>query len=166
MHRPYFPTGAWSGLPARIQYNNLKKHFRIGRIKVSMIANNHPNYTVGFRFTERGRSFAFLTDNELFAQRGKTTYKQFVTFVRGVDLLIHDAQYTDDIYKMRLGWGHSTYNQVMNLARDARVKRVLFTHHDPASTDGYIDRIVKTVKRQFPGLRVEAAAEGRTIILK
>ncbi len=166
MHKPYFPTVTWSNIPAKISYKELKKEFRIGSLKINTIPNNHPNYTIGLKFTERKHSVVLITDNELFAKNGPTSYKQFVNFAKDAQLLIHDAQYTDEVYKSRIGWGHSTYNQVINLASDAGIKKVMFTHHDPSSSDEHIDKIVKAVKKQYPNQSVEAAAEGKTIILK
>ncbi len=165
MTRPYFPTITWLDVPAKIYYRRLKERFKIGSIRVQTIANNHPNYTVGLKFSEGATSIAFLTDNELFATSGQTPYMIFVNFLKKVDLLIHDAQYTDEGY--RIGWGHSTYNQVVKLAQDAKIKNIMFTHHDPfLGTDKAIDGVVKRLRKKYPGYNIQAAAEGKTIYFK
>jgi len=161
MTMPYFPTGL-AGLPAKIVFNDLKRTLSIGSIKIETIVNNHPNHTRGFKFTENNRSFAFLTDNEVRAQKGKTSYQKFVAFLQNVDLLIHDAQYTEEVYKTRIGWGHSTYQQVAELVNEAGVKEFMITHHDHSSSDRFIDRNIKEVRKKYPRLKIEAAAEGKS----
>jgi len=158
MTMPYFPMHL-SGLPARIVFNNLKKTLSIGSITIETIVNNHPNHTRGFKFVEDKKSFAFLTDNEVRAQDGKTSYKEFVNFVKNTNLLIHDAQYTDDVYKMRVGWGHSTYHQVAELAQDAGIKEFMITHHDHFSSDKFIDKNLKEVSKKYPKIKIGAAAD-------
>jgi len=165
MTLPYFPA-TLKDLRAKLRFKELKNRLKIGNMTIQTIPTNHPNYTVAFKFTEGKHCFAFLTDNELHAKGGNTPYKKFVNFVKGVDFFIHDAQYTDDIYQQRVGWGHSTYNQVMQLARDAGVKSVIFTHHDHGSTDQFIDDRIKELRGKYRTYHIQAAADGKTIILK
>ncbi len=161
MTRPYFPTD-FANLPSKITVKPLKKSITIGSIEIDTIVNNHPNHTRGLKFTEGKKSFVFLTDNELFAQDGKTPYDEFVKFITGSDFFIHDAQYTEEIYKKRLGWGHSTYGQVAKLASDAGVKNFMVTHHDHSSTDKFIEKNIKNLKKKYPKYKIEAAADGKT----
>lgn len=162
MNLPYFPTRL-SFLPSRIIFRELKERLKIGSLQIQTIINNHPNYTKGLKFIEDHKSIAFLTDNELFAKNCQTPYKKFISFVKGVDILIHDAQYTDKIYESKIGWGHSTYHQVMELAKDGQVKNVIFTHHDPFSSDEFIEGMLKNLKKKFPDYNIEAAACGMEI---
>jgi phosphoribosyl 1,2-cyclic phosphodiesterase len=165
MTKPYFPA-ALNDLPARITFKELKEHNKIGSLEVFTITNNHPDPTRGLKFSDGKNSFGFLTDNELHAQNNKTPYNSFVEFLKGVKFFIHDAQYTEQIYKNRNGWGHSTFDQVMKLAQDADVKTVLFTHHDHGSTDGFIDGVLKEYRKKYRDINVMAAADGKTILLK
>jgi phosphoribosyl 1,2-cyclic phosphodiesterase len=161
MTMPYFPTDLAS-LPAKIIFHDLKKKLEIGSVSIETIVNNHPNHTRGFKFTENKRTFAFLTDNEVRAQNGNTSYQQFVDFIKNTDLVVHDAQYTDEAYRMKIGWGHSTYQQVAELVQEAGVKHFMVTHHDHSSTDKFIEKNIKEVKRRFPKLKIEAAADGKS----
>jgi phosphoribosyl 1,2-cyclic phosphodiesterase len=160
MSFPYFPTITLSNLPAKFNFRELKTRLKIGPVQIQAMDMNHPNYTKGLRFSEKGKSLVFMTDNEIFYQNRMDQYKKFVKFVRGAKLLIHDAQYTDEIYPKKIGWGHSTYSQVMKLAQDSSVKHVVFTHHDPLSNDEFIDAVVKKYRKEFPRFKIEAAADG------
>ncbi|MBN2621285.1 MBL fold metallo-hydrolase [candidate division WOR-3 bacterium] len=166
MMRPYFPTVSWRDVPSSILYKKATLKFRVGSITIQTIPTNHPNYTIGLKFTEGKNSFAFLTDNELLARNHITPYKKFVDFVKNTNFIIHDAAYTEEIYKTRLGWGHSTYTQVMQLAIDAGVDHVIFTHHDPPTTDQAIDTILRDFRKKYPRKTIEAAADGKTINFK
>jgi ribonuclease BN (tRNA processing enzyme) len=105
----------------------------------------------------------FITDNELGAARGKRI-PEFVEFVRGCDLLIHDAQYVPEEISERRGWGHSTYEEVIALAKEAEVHNLLLTHHDPSRSDGDVEKIVALCREKLTAhskLRyVDAAREG------
>ncbi|MEO0137518.1 MAG: MBL fold metallo-hydrolase [candidate division WOR-3 bacterium] len=165
MHVPFFPTIKLTDLPARLAFKRVKNRFKIGNVAVQVIQNNHPNYTFGLRFSEDKKSAVFLTDNELYAPKPRTPYKKFVKFIQGADLLIHDAQYVDENYPNRIGWGHSTFNQVMQLAVEGGVKKVIFTHHDPSSSDEFINNILIKLRKQFPDYDLDAARTGTEIKL-
>jgi len=119
--------------------------FEIGSVKVVPIAISHPNGGSGYKFIEDGKSFVFLTDNELgFIHPGGLAYKDYVKFSLGADLLIHDAEYTPEEYKTFIDWGHSVYTDVLNLAFEAGVKKVGLFHLNQERTDREMDKIVKT----------------------
>jgi phosphoribosyl 1,2-cyclic phosphodiesterase len=162
MSFPYFPTITLANLPAQFKYRELKKVLNIGPVRIQTMEMNHPNYTKGLRFTEGGKSLVFMTDNELFYPKNKAKYRSFVNFARGAEVLIHDAAYSDEIYPKKIGWGHSTYSQVMQLANDSGVKHVVFTHHDPPTSDAFISDIVKMYRKAHPRFNIEAAADGKT----
>jgi phosphoribosyl 1,2-cyclic phosphodiesterase len=107
----------------------------------------------------------------------KIVFKELKNRMKIGDLLIetivnnhpdytYGLKFTEKIYEQRIGWGHSTHSQVMKLAKDAGVKNIIFTHHDHASTDKFIDKVLKDLRNKYPGQNIQAAADGRTIILK
>ena len=103
---------------------------------------NHPGGGHAYRIEEDGVSFAYITDNELYPQDNpQTTYDEWVEYCRGVDLLIHDAQYIENDMPAKHGWGHSLISQVRQLAVDAQVKNIAMYHHDPERTDAELDEI-------------------------
>jgi ribonuclease BN (tRNA processing enzyme) len=67
--------------------------------------------------------------------------KSFRDFLENADLVVADSQYTEKEYEQKHGWGHSTFECVYQLAKDARVKKLVFFHHDPARTDVELDEI-------------------------
>ena len=65
----------------------------------------------------------------------------------GVDVLLHDAQYTEDEYLQRVGWGHSSIEQVVTLARRSGVKQLVLFHHDPKHTDADLELMEAHARR-------------------
>ena len=84
----------------------------------------------------------------------------------GADLLIHDAQYTDEEYPAHVGWGHSTISQVMALAETAEVTTLAAFHHDPSHNDNQLDRLFAAAaeERDWP-FKLAPACEGVTLTL-
>ncbi len=131
---------------------------------------NHPDGGYGFKFTGKNGSFVFLTDNEIrYAHKGGRDRKDYVHFCKDASLLFHDAQYLETEYKMTRGWGHSTYQDALDLAIDADVKRLGLFHHDPDRTDNEIDRQVdwcrEYISNKGSSLECFACAEGMNLIV-
>jgi len=103
---------------------------------------NHPGGGYAYKVTDNGMSVAYVTDNELEPPNEiHTTYDEWVEFLFGVDVLIHDAQYTEDDMPHKHGWGHSLISQVRQLAVDAEIGALVMFHHDPNRTDSELDEI-------------------------
>ena len=165
MTPPNFPVN-FEEIRATIDYEETcALSFSVGSLAVTPIALSHPNQGIGYRFEEDGKSFVFLTDNELgFQHPGGLGRLDYVQFCRNADLLFHDAQYTDEEYKRTRGWGHSTYAQAIDLAIEAGVKSLVLFHHDPDRTDDDLDRQVERCRQRIEkagaALQCEPAAEG------
>jgi ribonuclease BN (tRNA processing enzyme) len=69
--------------------------------------------------------------------------RRLIEFVRGVDLLIQDAQYTPEEYTARRGWGHGSTDYVVDIAVEAEVRRLALFHHEPTHSDDDIDRMLE-----------------------
>ncbi|MCP4873887.1 MAG: MBL fold metallo-hydrolase [Gammaproteobacteria bacterium] len=139
-------------------------------IKVAKQALNHPGGGVAYMINENGVTCAYVTDNELdppYAQ--STNYDQWVNYLQGVDVLIHDAQYVEDDMPHKHGWGHSLISQVRQLASDAEVGTLVMFHHDPDRSDSELDEIQieneKYLKSHRAPTRSVCAAEGMSIHL-
>lgn len=129
----------------------------------------HPGLTLGYRLDSPHGSLAYLPDHEL--TLGETEFSSVPEWtsgydlVEGVDLLIHDAQYTLEEYKARIGWGHSTIEQALEFSKLAKVKTFISFHHDPSHNDHVLDAILDTaIQLNKPNFKVYSGQEG--MILK
>jgi phosphoribosyl 1,2-cyclic phosphodiesterase len=124
MDFPFYPV-PFDRLTSRVEYSGeCALAFRIDTIDISYIPLCHPNLGQGYRLEEAGKSFVFLTDNELsYPHRGGRSFEEYAAFARGADLLVHDAEYTPEEYEHRRGWGHSHYVEALELANRGRGKR-------------------------------------------
>ena len=139
-------------------------------IKVVRQALNHPGGGSAYKIDENGASLAYVTDNELDPPYATSTnYDQWVNYLHGVDVLIHDAQYTEDDMPHKHGWGHSLLSQVRQLATDAEVGTLVMFHHDPDRSDSQLDEIqienLIYLKSHRAPARSVCAAEGMQIHL-
>lgn len=151
-------------------FDDIKAVFPADSVRVRKKELNHPGRGSAYRIEEEGASCAYVTDNELMPpNETATSYDEWVEFCKGVDVLIHDAQYVEDDMPHKHGWGHSLVSQVRQLALDAEVRALVMFHHDPDRTDSQIDFIQKDNEQFFRGKRAPSvsvcAAEGMQIQL-
>ncbi len=144
MGPPHFPV-RYSDLIAAIRYQTACPYaFWIGSIQVIPIPLSHPHGGSGYKFIEDGKSFIFLTDNELgYTHPGGLRFEGYVNFCKNADLLFHDAEYTPEEYLERIEWGHSTYLNALELAIKAGVKKLGLFHLNRERTDAEMDQIVE-----------------------
>lgn len=149
MKDPFFPVRL-GGFPADIQFDpGLNQSFTIGSISVESIPTSHSLDSLGYKFTENGNSFVFLTDNELgYVHAQSRPIQEYIDFSRGADILFHDAEYTDEEYGCKKGWGHSSVSDVLDFALKADVGRLGLIHINQDRTDDQVDAIVGQC-RQF-----------------
>jgi phosphoribosyl 1,2-cyclic phosphodiesterase len=141
---PNFPV-KYSDVSAKISYKEgCPSEFEIGSVSVTSIRLSHPNGGSGYRFEEDGKSFVFLTDNELgFLHPGGLEVEDYLEFCEGADLLFHDAEYTPEEYSSTVEWGHSTYPSAIKLGVDAGAKKLGLFHMSQDRTDDQVDQIVE-----------------------
>jgi ribonuclease BN (tRNA processing enzyme) len=132
----------------------------------------HPREgTLIYRISAGGRSIAFATDVEFETseERPASQAKQrYLRFIQEVDVLIHDAQYSEDDYSgaeaaPTRGFGHSTSLMAAQVARKARVGQLILFHHDPGYADSDIHLLEQAARQVFPA--TTAAREGIEIFL-
>jgi phosphoribosyl 1,2-cyclic phosphodiesterase len=147
MAAPFFPIGL-EDLLADIKYDKtLNGVFNIGSIRVESIPTSHTDGGLGYRFIEDGKTFVFLTDNELgFDHPNSKGFQAYLDFSKDAELLIHDGEYTTDEYKTKVSWGHSSAQDVMDLAVKANVKKLGLFHISQDRTDDEMDEIVTDCK--------------------
>jgi phosphoribosyl 1,2-cyclic phosphodiesterase len=144
MAPPNFPV-KYSDITAQMSYPNAcPTKFDIGSVNVVPIALSHPNGGSGYKFIEDGKTFVFLTDNELgYIHPGGLSFEDYLSFSSDADLLIHDAEYTPEEYKSFMDWGHSVYTDALDLAQQAAVKKLGLFHLNQERTDKEMEKIVK-----------------------
>jgi phosphoribosyl 1,2-cyclic phosphodiesterase len=167
---PYFPV-PFGELKARFDFRGTDgARLSIGSTDISPVVLNHPNGGYGYEFRNGGRRFVFLTDTEVgYDHPGALPRSQYLEICRNADLLIHDAQYTEEEYRRTRGWGHSTYRAATEFALDAGARRLGLFHHDPRHTDRDIDRFVREcrrlIRKRRQALRCFGVREGMEIQL-
>jgi len=170
MSPPAFPVN-FEDVQSDITYHGAcRGNFSIGSVEIIPILTSHPNQGMGYKFIEDNRSFVFLTDNELsYKHPGGLDYKDYVDFSSDADLLLHDAEYTEEEYTTVKTWGHSMYKDALQLALDAKVKKFGLFHHNQQRTDAQIEKIVKDcqsiIEKKGSGLECFASYEGMEITI-
>jgi phosphoribosyl 1,2-cyclic phosphodiesterase len=143
--------------------------FEIEGIQVCVGLVLHPGPTLGYRLIEGGRSVVYIPDHEpaLGGLHGRDAAKWTSGYAlsRGADVLIHDAQYLDDEYTFRVGWGHSTPAHALALAELAEVGRLVTFHHDPSHSDEELDELHRAARGAAGKIEVVAGVEGLTFDL-
>ena len=185
MESPFFPIEL-NKVPANIRIEELKQRaFNLGEVQVLACPACHPGQCVGYRLSVAGTSMAFFPDNELrdnYAGNAQPqnaagrepagipdTESKLAEFVRGVDVLVMDSQYSALEYERHVGWGHGCVDKVVGLALQAQVKRLYLFHHDPDHDDMKIQEMAEQARKlaasRGGSLQVEAAREGLVVEL-
>ena len=187
METPFFPVSL-RDLSSNIAIEELKEmEFSIGKVRVQAKFANHPGICAGYRLFTSNGSIAFFPDNEPYellklhiADRDQTNIQdarsfaaaeraKLVEFLLDCDVLIMDAQYTDQEYEAHIGWGHGALSRVVSLALEAKVRKLILFHHDPSHNDNKIDDMLEgarlLVVESGRALEVEAGQEGAEIWL-
>lgn len=152
MLHPNFPVPLQI-MGADLKFNDIEvgKPLEIGEIKVETALLNHPGEAIGYRVNWRGYSAAYVTDTEHFPDR---LDENVLYLARDAEVLIYDATYTDEEYyaekSSKVGWGHSTWQEAVKVAKAANVKKLVIFHHDPLHNDEFLDRVGEQVAQRFP----------------
>jgi ribonuclease BN (tRNA processing enzyme) len=187
----YFPL-SMDQMPIELDFKEMApgEAFEAAGVKVTPHTMHHPIATFGYRLEEDGRSFVFATDQEPWSDPDELTEKvrvfkdegrpaaeiealwprQYIEWCRNADLLVHDAQYSGEEYRTHVGWGHSSFDYALLVARQSSARQLAFYHHDPMHSDHQIEAMVEEAlgseaHRKHRGLIAFPAAEGQEIVL-
>jgi phosphoribosyl 1,2-cyclic phosphodiesterase len=152
MLHPNFPV------PIQVMQSDLKFYdlfpgdvMQLGAITIETGPLNHPNTAMGYRVTYQGRTVVYATDTEHYPDQ---LDENLLHLARDADILIYDACYTDEEYHdpkaPKVGWGHSTWQEAIKLAKAAGVKKAVIFHHDPNHCDDFLDDVGVQVQSVFP----------------
>jgi len=168
-----FPV-TFDELGATVEFRALAGGHADADYSLDVYSVRHPGGALAYRMrtgNSRRTGLVYISDNELGDATGYDSpidwRARLVSFTRGASILVHDAMYTREEYEQHRGWGHSHYHDVVQLALDAGVSRVVLYHHNPERSDAEIDdRVAECralVAQRGAALEVIAAAEGLTL---
>jgi phosphoribosyl 1,2-cyclic phosphodiesterase len=165
MTQPNFPV------PLQVMGANLRFHnldygdkVKLGDVTISTGELNHPGGAMGYRISWRDYAVAYITDTEHLPDK---LDRHVLALADRADVLIYDSTYTDEEYyhpqTSKIGWGHSTWQEGVKVAKAAHVKKLVIFHHDPSHNDEFMDEIESQSMRVFPESIV--AREGMNIVV-
>jgi phosphoribosyl 1,2-cyclic phosphodiesterase len=164
---PFFPVQV-KELHGSIDFHEVEEDvFAIGSAKVRVRRVPHVGTTLGFRIEADGASVAYVSDHQTPDDR-QAVAPSVLELCDGADLLIHDAQYTDEEFATKSNWGHSTVEYAVHVAAEAGVHRLALYHHDPDHTDEILDGFAAAAAKAPGASQLEAlsvAAESTTVDL-
>lgn len=122
----------------------------------------HPqNGVMAYKISYKDKSVVYSTDREGYIGGDK----KLARFARNCNLLIHDAQYTEEDYSSTIspkqGFGHSTFDMALDIQKQAHAKLLAFFHLEPSYTDEKMMAIENEYKSKEPNCFV--AKEGLEI---
>ncbi len=129
-------------------------------VTISTAPLDHPDGATGYRIEYAGRSVAYITDTE---SRYDNYIGNITSLARGADLMIFDCTYTEEELISRAGWGHSTWQQGVQIADAAGARVFCLFHHDPDRDDSALDTLAGAVDAARAGTIV--AREGLVVNL-
>ncbi len=163
---PYFPVGL-DALPGTFDFHEVERDvIDIDGAKVTVAPVPHCGTTVGYRIDLEGVSVAYISDHQQPGEGATEVAAEVLELCQGVDLLIHDAQYTPEEFRTRSDWGHCTIEYAVEVAARSGARRLALFHHDPSHGDDQIDELLVQARGFAAGtgiVEVLAAAEGLTI---
>ena len=172
MTPPYFPIRV-GDLTGNVSFREVHdEQFMIGNARVTSRSVPHVGATLGYRIDCAGASVAYVSDHQQPSHDRTFVADAVLELCDRVDLLIHDAQYTEDEFVDRSHWGHCTIEYAIEVARQAKVRALALFHHDPSHHDEFLDGVsaeasrrcvevgLGTVFTAYEGLRVTLGPSG------
>ncbi len=162
---PLFPV-YFRNLTCKLFFHEIENSsFAIGPFSIQSYYIIHPGPTVGYRIQHRRGVFTYIPDHEPGLGRNGLiddfNWLSGSDLASGADLLLHDAQYTMEEYKNRVGWGHSSMEDAIQFANLTGVKHLLLSHHDPMRTDAQLNDMITRLKENIHcQFSYEMAVEG------
>jgi len=168
---PLFPIDL-RGVPAQVEFRDVPRDpWAIDGALLSATLVVHPGPTVGFRIETPDAIVGYLPDHEpALAGAIGTRPPDWISggaVAAGADVLLHDAQYSEDEYRQRIGWGHSSVADAVAFARAVEAHRLLLFHHEPEHDDAALDRLEEHARllADAEGLGPALAREGMVVEL-
>jgi phosphoribosyl 1,2-cyclic phosphodiesterase len=166
MRPPYFPVEL-DALAGEFEFHDLDNDdVAVGDAKVKARVVPHVGATRGYRVEIDGVSVAYIPDHQQPMDGSMSIADEVLELVDGVDLLIHDAQYTPEEFERKSYWGHCTIEYALHVAREGNAKRLALFHHDPEHNDEDLDRLLAEARASEHAKHLDeviGAYEGLTV---
>ncbi len=162
---PYFPVSI-EDLPSTFAIRSIaNENIALdGDVSITARPVPHNGETNGYRIDMGDLSIAYIPDHQE-PDNGTDIADSVLELAHGVDVLIHDAQFTDELLHSRQDWGHCTPRYALKVAEAANASTLALFHHDPLHDDEDVDRLVETTAAMSRSVKVIGAAEGLKISL-
>jgi diacylglycerol O-acyltransferase len=163
---PLFPV-RMRDLPCELTLHNVPDDtFDVPGLDVRADRVCHPGYTLAYRLDDGRGTLAYMPDHEpalgVYKFPLRPEWTSGYGIAEGVDVLIHDAQFSDEEYDTHVGWGHSSINHTLAFAKLAEVGHLVAFHHDPNHDDLLLNQLYHhALDRELP-FGVTVAREGTT----
>ena len=150
MMQPMFPV-PMAAMRSTIEFHDFRAGEELNlskKTKIKTVLLNHPNGATAYRLEFGGKSICYVTDTEHVVGKPDQTV---LKLIEGADLVIYDCTYTDDEFEEKIGWGHSTWQEVVRLCQTANVKSLAIFHHDPEHEDVFMGNLEKEARSTWDG---------------
>ena len=159
---PLFPIDLHN-VPAQVTFHDAPRMpWKVESALVTAALVTHPGPTVGYRIEADGSSVAYIPDHEpalTGIEERSSDWISGAAIAEGVDVLLHDAQYFEDEYEARIGWGHSSVDDTIAYAQALGVGRLVLFHHEPHHSDDVLSGLEDRA-------RVLLGEEGRPVLAR
>jgi phosphoribosyl 1,2-cyclic phosphodiesterase len=147
---PLFPVHI-DDIPSKLVFHDVgSEPWEIGTAVVQARPVNHPGPTLGYRIQEGDRVLTYISDHEpslgIDLATADTDMVSGYGLAYGADVLFHDAQYTEDEYPVRVGWGHSSIAHTVQFGLITKARNLFLFHHDPMHTDAQLEAMLVRAK--------------------
>lgn len=168
MEKEYFPVAVHE-LASTVVFNTLADNpFYINDVKIYYTHLIHPSLSLGFRVEYKGKSVVYATDNEISddPEIEAINERNIGNLIKNADVLIADCQYTEEEYRNKIGWGHTSFNKAIEIGNKYNVKNFFAFHHDPLHTDEELDIMIDNARRLVkPPMKLYPAIEKNSIYI-
>jgi phosphoribosyl 1,2-cyclic phosphodiesterase len=163
--KPFWPL-QMEDLESRIHFSELapgSRELLRGDLAIRWCTVPHPGGCTAYRIDEpaTGRGIVIATDVEWSAASAgeKQRFLSLCRDPRPPTLLLFDGQYTPEELDEHRGWGHSSWMEAADVAREAGAGSLLVIHHDPSRNDEALGKIERQLEERLPHARFARGGE-------
>lgn len=159
---PLWPFEA-SEVPATLAMGDLpappdEAAVHVHGLRINWCKLHHPGDSVAYRVEDlsTGVAMVFATDVEwaLSTDEERNAFFRLCREPSPPSLLVFDGHFASSDYENYRGWGHSTWRDAVEVARQAHAGKLLVTHHAPSHDDTKLTAMEAELEAAMPGARL------------